>query len=91
MTTVAITGMRKRADESIVAKREAQKRHRRIYSNVARIQEGLYRLAGLDELADRIRATVPRKAREAEEAAEPNGAPESPEPSAESAAEPAES
>ena len=64
----AITEMKKVLDEALVAKREAAKRHRRIYANVARIQEGFYRLVGLDELADRIRVTIPvRRARSAEE------------------------
>ena len=72
-TTLAIKAMQKQADESVLAKRRAQRRHRRVYVNVARIQEGLYRLAGLDELADRIRVTEPasrQKAKETEKEAE---------------------
>lgn len=49
----------KERDQALAAKRAARKLNRRIYTNVARIQEGLYRLAGLDELADRIRITIP--------------------------------
>ncbi len=59
VTMEAIKGMRKRLDASIVTRDEAQSRHRRVYANVARVQEGLYRLAGLDDLADRIRVTEP--------------------------------
>ncbi len=68
-TMKAIQGMRKRLDASIVARDEAQKRHRRVYANIARVQEGLYRLAGLDDLADRIRVTEPspRQTKEEEE------------------------
>ncbi len=55
----AIKRMRKQVDASLVVKRETLKRHRRLYLNVARIQEGYYRLAGLDELADRIRSREP--------------------------------
>jgi hypothetical protein len=51
----ALTVVRKRTDESLVAKRQALARHHRRYLNVARVQEAYYRLAGLDELADRIR------------------------------------
>lgn len=42
-----------------IARNEALKDHRRVYVNIARVQEGWYRLAGLDELADRLRATLP--------------------------------
>ncbi len=72
-TMEAIKGMRKRLDASIVARDKAQKRHRRVYANVARVQEGLYRLAGLDDLADRIRVTEPspRQKKEAEEEPRP--------------------
>jgi hypothetical protein len=62
-------------DEALAAQEEAKKRHRRVRTNVARIQEGYYRLAGLDDLADRIRMTIPeRSARSAEP--EPQPAPE---------------
>ncbi|MCP3956500.1 MAG: hypothetical protein GY719_01470 [bacterium] len=57
--TLAIQEMRKRLDESLLAKREALEAHRRVYVNVTRIQEGYYRLAGRDELADRIRHPDP--------------------------------
>lgn len=55
-----IQEMRKILDESLLAKREALEENRRIYLNLARIQEGYYRLAGLDDLADRIRTEVYR-------------------------------
>ncbi|MEE8525437.1 MAG: hypothetical protein V3T72_15985 [Thermoanaerobaculia bacterium] len=60
-----IRQMQKILDESLLAKREALKDNRRTYLYLARIQEGYYRLAGLDDLADRIRTEVfrlsPRK------------------------------
>ncbi len=51
------------AQESRVLVQETLQRSQRLYVNVGRLQEGLYRLAGLGELADRMRATVraPRK------------------------------
>ena len=61
-----IQRMRKVLDESLIARKEAQKRHRRLYLNVVRIQEGYYRLAGLDELADRIRGGGRKKSPGAE-------------------------
>lgn len=55
-----------------IARNEALKHHRRVYLNIARVQEAWYRLVGLDELADRIRATLPGRRRvEATEPAEP--------------------
>ncbi len=59
VTMEAIQESGKQLDASIVTRNEARRRHRRIYANVFRVQEGLYRLAGLDDLADRIRFTVP--------------------------------
>ncbi|MEM7585408.1 MAG: hypothetical protein AAF560_18610, partial [Acidobacteriota bacterium] len=58
-----------RAQESRVLLREALRRSRRLYANVGRLQEGIYRLAGLDDLADRMRATqrAPRKKDDGEE------------------------
>ncbi len=49
--------------ESRVLLEETLQHSRLLYSNVGRLGEGLYRLAGLDELADRMRATIrtPRK------------------------------
>ncbi len=59
---VAIKRMRKQVDESQALKKEALKQHRRLYVHIARIQESYYRLAGLDELADRIRSPeLPRR------------------------------
>ncbi len=73
-----IREQRKRADETLIAKRQAIKENRRTIVNVARVQEGLYRLAGLDELADRIRAATPRRRKakppETEKAAEASAA-----------------
>ncbi len=80
-----IREQRKRADESLLAKQQAIKDNRRTIVNVGRVQEGYYRLVGLDDLADRIRvATRPRrkpKPEETPESEEPESEePESPEP-----------
>ncbi len=75
-TMEAIKGMRKRLDASIVGRDEARRRHRRIYANVARVQEGLYRLAGLDDLADRIRVTEPAPRQKKEDGDEQETRPE---------------
>lgn len=50
-------------DEALIVKQQAEDHLRLVYANVARIQEGYYRLAGLDELADRIRLTIPKSAK----------------------------
>ncbi len=71
--TGEVDSLRKQKDEALVGRDEAMKQNRRVYSNVGRLLEGVYRLAGLDELADRIRATT-RAARKKEEA-EPETAP----------------
>ncbi len=52
-----IDALRKQVDEALVVRDGALAQNRRVYSNVGRLLEGVYRLAGLDELADRIRAT----------------------------------
>lgn len=55
-----------------IARNEALEDHRRIYVNIARVQEGWYRLAGLDELANRLRAFARgRRAAEPTELTEP--------------------
>ncbi len=70
--TEAIRRLRKQVDESLVVKEEVLAQHRRLYLNVARILAGYYRLAGLDELADRIRSPErPRRRQEASD--EPSG------------------
>ncbi len=55
-----VTGLRelrKQAEEAMVARDRALKESRRVYANTGRMLEGLYRFAGLDALADRIRLT----------------------------------
>jgi hypothetical protein len=52
---VELKKLGKRIDEARVRRNEALALLEERYLNVARIQEGLYRLAGLDELAARIR------------------------------------
>ncbi len=54
-----LADMKKILHLSMVAKDEAQDDLRRKYTNVARMQEGMFRIVGLDELADRIRITIP--------------------------------
>lgn len=70
-TMAGIDEMRKQTDEALVVRDEALEKNRRVYSNVGRLLEGVYRLAGLDELANRIRATQ-RSARKKPES-EPGG------------------
>ncbi len=78
----AIKQMRKRLDKSLIAKREALKHHRRIYVNVAHVQEGYYRMVGLDALADRIRASIPRRSQpQPDDEPQPDDAPEKDSPS----------
>ncbi len=55
--TEEIAQLHRRAQELRVLLQEAHQRSKRLYANVGRLHEGLYRLAGLDELADRMRAT----------------------------------
>ena len=62
-----LTEMIKVRDESYIAKVDALARLNRMYANVARVQEGYYRIAGLDELADRIRITIPKRSPRLEE------------------------
>ena len=55
-----IGDLRKTIKKLAFERREAIALHRRIYANVGRVQEGLFRLAGLDDLAAQIRAKLPR-------------------------------
>ncbi len=59
--------LRKQTDEALVVRDAALAKNRRVYANVGRMLEGVYRLAGLDELADRIRATVRSARKKVEE------------------------
>ena len=54
---------KKRRDQAYANKQTALGDLRNVVVNVARIQEGYYRLAGLDDLADRMRLTIPRSRR----------------------------
>ena len=81
--------LRKQMDESMVVRDQALARNRRVYTNVGRLLEGVYRLVGLDELADRIRATERSPRRRPEGATgdespspEPASEPSAPEPGA---------
>ena len=79
-----IQQMHKRRDESLIQKREAMQRFRRIYLNVARVQESYYRIAGFDDLAERIRVADPaRRSASSEEddskGSEPTDEPSEPE------------
>ena len=62
-----LTDMKKILHLSMVAKDEANAHLNRMYTNVARMQEGMFRVAGLDELADRIRVTIPARPRRGED------------------------
>ena len=69
----------KLADQALLARNEALAFHLRVYVNVTRIQDAYFRLAGFDDLADRIRAAEPsRRTEKPEETPEP--APPSPSP-----------
>ncbi|MEM7583547.1 MAG: hypothetical protein AAF560_09230 [Acidobacteriota bacterium] len=65
----AIDQQRKVVDESLVSKRHELKQHQHQYMDVARNQEAYYRLAGLDDLAERIRPFARRPRRSKPEAA----------------------
>lgn len=79
---------RKATDESLVAKDEAVDQLRRTYVDVARSQESYYRLAGKDELADRMRPSIRRFTRGSSQpspdSGEPTEAPPAPPPASES-------
>ncbi len=62
-----VDALRKETDEALVFRNQVLDDNRRVYANVGRLLEGVYRLAGLDELADRIRVTT-RSARKKTEA-----------------------
>ncbi len=70
-----IDELRKQAEEAMIARDEALKQSRRVYANAGRILEGLYRFAGLDELADRIRLTERSARRRAQSPATEDGEP----------------
>lgn len=65
-----LADMRKILQISMVAKDEAQDDLRRKYVNVARMQEGMFRIVGMDELADRIRVTIPSRPKKDDETRE---------------------
>ncbi len=79
-TNAELEGLRKHTVESRLRRMEARARNRRVYANVARIQEGLYRLAELDELADSIRFPVRSPRKKTEEPVEPQPEPQAGEP-----------
>lgn len=70
----------KLADQALLARNEALAFHVRVYVNVTRIQEAYFRLAGFDDLAERIRAAEPsRRTEKPEETPEPTPPSPSPE------------
>lgn len=73
-TLAKIENLRKQVIESRLRRNLARQRNRRIYSNVARIQEGLYRIAGLDDLAAGIRPSTRSARKKSEEATVPDPA-----------------
>lgn len=89
-----IDGLRKQTDEALIARDEALADNRRVYSNVGRLLEGIYRLAGLDELAARIRATQRSARKTSDDGVTPEDDPATPgqeteEPEAQEGGEPA--
>lgn len=78
----AVTEAQKQRDASFVGRKEAEQRLRSVYANVGRVQEGYFRLAGLEDLADRIRLTIPKPSQKVEEpgpdAGDPAEEPDSP-------------
>lgn len=73
-----IDSLRKQTDEALVERDAELGQNRRVYANVGRLLEGVYRLAGLDELAERIRPSERSPRKKAEEVAngrtsEPSG------------------
>ena len=77
----AVKNAVKLADQALVAKKQALAYHRRVYVNVARIQEAYFRLAGFDDLAERIRVAEPvRRTEKPAEAPEETPEPTSPSP-----------
>lgn len=72
---------RKNAQTSRVAKNKAIERYDREFLWIARTLEGYFRLAGMDELAERIRPSARRAGRRAADA-EPSGQAPSGEPAA---------
>lgn len=76
-----LTEAEKVRDEALVARNEARDQLRRVTVNIARIQEGYYRLVGLDDLADRLRLSIrARPSRPEEPGSEPPDGGEGPEP-----------
>ncbi len=66
-----LDGGRKEAEGTLVVKRKAIDDLRRTILWVGRTSEGLFHLAGEDELAERIRSSTRRPARPSEKAAQP--------------------
>lgn len=69
-----IVELRKRGDQALFAKADGLARLNCYYVNLTRCLEGMYRLAGLDEVADRIR----RQKRAARVTQEPDAEPPAP-------------
>lgn len=83
-----VDGARKQAEGTLLIKRKALVELRRTILWVGRTAEGLFHLAGEDELADRIRSSTRRPLRPSEQAAaeSPESPPEAAGPAGESAA-----
>lgn len=76
-----LTEAEKVRDEALVVRNEARRQLRRVTVNIARIQEGYYRLVGLDDLADRLRLSIrARPSRPEGPGSEPPDGGEGPEP-----------
>ena len=71
--------LKRELQRSQLAKDETVERHRNTFFPVTRTLEGYYRLAGKEELADRIRPSVVQRGRRAVEVEDsPDGGPETP-------------
>jgi hypothetical protein len=69
---------RRELDEGLIEKNKAKEEHDRVFLHTARAFESFCRLAGEDELADRVRKSQPRTRRAADEPGEGEPSPPPP-------------
>lgn len=63
-----VTRSRRTSESTLIAKQEALEEYDRVFLRVARLQEALFRVAGLDRLADRVRPSKRRPGQTVNEA-----------------------